>query len=130
MWQRGVAASCGGRSGFSWKCPKKKPTPEQLPPLVGPSGPHGCYCYLAGLARQIAFLHIVFPAVTARYVLLLAGGYLAGGAAVDALALWGEATVAADLLIVAETVPLGNWRFIAILAVTSGPPLIIFTFRG
>ena len=71
-----------------------------------------------GLARQIKFLHIVFFAMTARCVSFAAIGYLAGGAAIYALAFWGETAIAAYLLIVAKTETPGDLSLAAILGFT------------
>ena len=83
-----------------------------------------------GLARQIIFLHIVLFAITARRVSFVAIGYLAGGAAIDALAFGGEAAIAAYLLIVAKTETPGDLGLAAILGLTETLSMTVFAFGG
>ena len=51
-------------------------------------------------------------------------------ATVDALSLRRQAAIAPDLLIMAETVTLGNWDIIASFAIAVGTSLIIFALGG
>jgi hypothetical protein len=70
----------------------------------------------------------VFLAIAARRVLLLATCYLADGAAVDALAFWSEASIAAHLLVVAEAIAACDFDLTAILGSATAVAMAVLAF--